>query len=114
MEEVKLYGSIINESTLNGEIESKGSIDGNIGRGVTKVTVNDHDLLKNRDLPNQHPIDAIEGLREELMSIKNSQGDTNLSIKSLSKKIDNKIRTVSTLPSDMETGQYVFLEKGEL
>ena len=114
MEEIKLYGSINNNSTLNGEISTNGSINGSLGKGVTKVTVNDHDLLRNRDLPNQHPIDAIEGLNNELMSIKNTQVSTNLSIKSLTQKIDNKIRTVSSLPSDMEKGQYIFLEKGEL
>ena len=77
---------------------------------VDKVCGN---LLKNRDLPNQHPIDSIEGLNDELMSIKNTQVSTNLSIKSLTKKIDNKIRTVNSLPSDMEVGEYIFLEKGE-
>lgn len=114
MEEIKLYGSINNNSTLTGEISANGSINGSLGKGVTKVIINDHDLLKNRDLPNQHPIDAIEGLHNELMSIKNTQVSTNLSIKSLTQKIDNKIRTVSSVPNDMEKGQYIFLEKGEL
>ena len=116
MEEIKLHGSINNSSTLNGKISTNASIEGNVGKGVTRVVtvVNEHDKLVNRDLPNQHPIDAIQGLNDELMSIKNTQISTNLSIKSLNTKIDNKIRTVNQIPSDMLVGEYIFLEKEEL
>lgn len=33
---------------------------------VTEVITNDHDKLTNRDLPDQHPIEAITGLAESL------------------------------------------------
>ena len=99
MEEIKLHG----------ELSSRGCVEGTLGKGVTRVVtvVNEHDKLINRDLPNQHPIDAIEGLANELMSIKNTQSNTSLSIK-------NKIRTVTSVPSDMQIGEYIFLEKGEI
>ena len=35
------------------------------------VSGNDHSLLKNRDLPNQHPIKAIEGLSDILSETAN-------------------------------------------
>lgn len=34
--------------------------------GVTEVTTSDHNKLTNRDLPDQHPIQAIVGLEGEL------------------------------------------------
>ena len=40
------------------------------GSGGTK----DHSKLTNRDLPNQHPIEAITGLREELDNISSGTG----------------------------------------
>lgn len=99
MEEIKLHG----------ELSSRGHVEGTLGKGVTRVVtvVNEHDKLIGRDLPNQHPINSIEGLKEELMSIKNTQSNTSLSIK-------NKIRTVTSVPSDMQIGEYIFLEKGEI
>ena len=108
-----LNGSIYNNIVLYGEISNEDSLQGSLGATTLTLKTNKHNELINRNLPNQHPIDAIEGLREELMSIKNSQGDTNLSIKSLNTKINNKIRTVKQVPSDMKVGEYIFLEKGE-
>lgn len=42
-----------------------------------------HDQLKNRDLPNQHPIDAVSGLTEELAH--------------LDCKLDNKLDNVPAM-----------------
>lgn len=33
---------------------------------VTEITTSDHNKLTNKDLPNQHPIEAISGLAEAL------------------------------------------------
>lgn len=114
MEEVKLQASLNTSSSLKGEISSNASLGGNIGKGVTKVMVNDHDLLLNRDLPDQHPMGAIEGLHEELMTIKSEHSTITLSIKNVNKKIDTKFRTVKEIPSDLQVGEYIFLEKGEV
>lgn len=114
MEEAKLHGTINNSSTLNGQISTNDSVEGSIGRGVTAVSIKDHNRLDNRDLPNQHPIDAIEGLKEELLSIKKNHETTTMSIKTLSTKIDNKIRSAKSIPSDMQKGEFIFLEKEEI
>jgi hypothetical protein len=37
--------------------------------GIAKIIENDHNKLKNRDLPDQHSIDSITGLREELNNV---------------------------------------------
>jgi hypothetical protein len=100
-----------NEITLKASISSTPNLNGNIVTGQTKVSTNDHNLLINRDLPNQHPIEAIEGLKEELLSIKEDSTTTNLSIKKLETKIQNKIRTVKAVPINMSVGDYIFLEK---
>ena len=43
---------------------------------VMEVTTSDHNELRNRDLPDQHPIDAITGLREAINSIPEVLYDT--------------------------------------
>lgn len=104
---VELEAFLETTSNLKAELSTTADIGGNISAGVTKVSTNDHTLLKNRDLPNQHPISAITNLEEELMSIK--QTATN-NYNDLSMKINNKIRTVTEIPSDMNVGDYIFLE----
>jgi hypothetical protein len=100
-----------NEITLKASISTTPNLAGNIVTGQTKVATNDHNLLINRDLPDQHPIGSIAGLQKELLSIKNNQQSTNLSIKKVEEKINNKIRTVKSIPDDMQVGEYIFLEK---
>ena len=104
---IDLVGFLSGESNLDATLSSKEDINGEIVSGITKVSTNDHDKLINRDLENQHPIDSITGLKQELMSIKQT-ATSNYNI--LSKKINNKIRTVKDIPSDMEIGDYIFLE----
>ena len=104
---IDLVGFLSGESNLDSTLSSKEDINGEIVSGITKVATNDHDKLINRDLADQHPIDAITGLKQELMSIKQTS-TSNYNI--LSKKINNKIRTVKDIPSDMEIGDYIFLE----
>lgn len=120
--ESTLVGTLNNETNLDTKISTtinmetiitnESTIDGNLNPGFIKVTTNKHNDLLNRDLPNQHPINAIEGLKEELLSIKNTQETTNLSIRNLENRIINKIRTVKNIPQDMQIGSYIFLEKG--
>lgn len=110
-ENIDLQGSINSKVNLMANITNETNLNGNIVTGQTKVSTNDHNLLINRDLPNQHPIEAIEGLKEELLSIKTNQQSTNLSIKKVEEKINNKIRTVKSIPTNMGTGEYIFLEK---
>lgn len=104
---IDLIAYLSSESNLSAELSSPANINGEIVSGITKVSTNDHDKLINRDLADQHPITAITGLSEELMSIKQT-ATSNYNI--LSKKIDNKIRTVKEIPSDMKIGDYIFLE----
>lgn len=47
----------------------------------TETGTNDHTQLVNRDLPDQHPIDAITGLREALDNVVNNiEGGSNIEI----------------------------------
>lgn len=67
--EVNLGGSIKNEEQLFGSIVTVASISGSVSVPETvEVLVKDHDELFNRDIPNQHTIDSITGLREVLDS----------------------------------------------
>lgn len=104
---IDLVGFLSSESNLEATLSPEENINGEIVSGITKVATNDHNKLINRDLENQHPITAITGLNEELMSIKQT-ATSNYNI--LSKKINNKIRTVKEIPDDMEVGDYIFLE----
>lgn len=106
-----LQTSITTSSNLESNLSEEGNIDGRLNPGFIKVTTNKHNDLLNRDLPNQHPIEAITGLKEELLSIKTTQQNTSLSIKRIEEKINNKIRTVKAVPINMSTGDYIFLEK---
>lgn len=107
-----LKGVVLTNIEVKGEISIKEGLTGSLGSTTFKLSTNKHNELINRDLPNQHPINAIEGLKEELLSIKNNQSSTNLSIKNLNSKINNKIRTVKEIPNDLQVGEYIFLEKG--
>lgn len=59
----------------------------------------EHNALKNRDLPNQHPISAITGLQEKLDNL--NQGSVNMDLSDYVKKEDgyglSAIRYVSEL-----------------
>ena len=110
MEENKLYATLNIKGTLSGGVSAEDNLEGNIGKGVTKVHINDHTLLVNRDKPDQHPIDSITGLKDELLNIKNNQ---ELSIKNIKDEIGNKIRTTKNVPTNMKVGQYIFLVKEE-
>lgn len=67
--EVNLGGSIKNEEQLFGSIVTVESISGSISvPEKIEVLVKDHDQLLNRDIPDQHTIDSITGLREALAS----------------------------------------------
>lgn len=110
MLEEKLVGTLSDYENIKGNL-SEPEIKSELEAISVEVPIKDHNKLDNRDLPNQHPIDAIEGLKEELLSIKSNQQSTSLSIKKLESKIDNKLRTVSSIPTDMKVGQYIFLEK---
>lgn len=47
----------------------------------TETGTNDHTQLANRDLPDQHPIDAITGLREALDNVVNNiEGGRNIEV----------------------------------
>ena len=109
----KLYGILSAVGQLNGLLSPTMSIKGNLGAGATRVVVKNHDELDHRDLDDQHPISAITGLSDELLSIKTNAQQQELSILRLETKIDNKIRTANEIPDDMEVGEYVFLIKGE-
>ena len=60
---------------LIGVIEASGEVVGYldspaelVGELSSVIYANDHSVLRNRDLPDQHPISAITGLQEELDS----------------------------------------------
>jgi len=47
----------------------------------TETSTTDHNQLVNRSLPNQHPIDAITGLREALDNVVNNiEGGSNIEV----------------------------------
>ncbi len=64
-EKNELCGAIEVGGEIRGFIESEGTIFGELG--VSKVLyANDHTKLRNRDVPDQHPIGAITGLQAAL------------------------------------------------
>ena len=110
-DKIELNGIINSNDNLVANLSSDETLNANIVSGQIQVSTDDHTKLRNRDVDNQHPINAIEGLQEELLSIKNTQVTTNLSIKNLENRINNKIRTSQSIPQDMIVGDYIFLEK---
>lgn len=61
----KLKGRLSPRQTLRGRISQQHQT--LYGKIVNKGgVITDHNLLNNRDLPNQHPIEAITGLQEAL------------------------------------------------
>ena len=56
---------VIGGSSLKGSLGGKKSLSGAVQAGSTNVS-NDHNLAVNRDLPDQHPIEAITGLDDAL------------------------------------------------
>ena len=105
----------LNNQTLVGRVEDEQILVGAIHGSPVNVYLyeNDHNQLENRDLEDQHPIVAITGLNNELLSIKRDISTNQLSIRRLETKIDNKVRTANEIPDDMATGDYVFLVKEE-
>lgn len=108
-----LNGTISYDLGLNGELSNEDTLEGSLGATTLNLKTNRHNDLVNRDLEDQHPINAITGLSKELMSIKESQNELNMSIKKLKENIDNKIRTTKSIPTDMQKGEYIFLIKEE-
>ena len=81
-----------------------------------------YDILVNK--PRINNVELVGNRSASELNIKTSQlindGDgnypfaTTMSIKNLQKNIDNKIRTVDIVPSDMKAGDYIFLNEGEV
>ena len=65
---VVIGGEIELESHIDGEVELNSHIDGEIGT-FNNIGTFEHDKLVNRDLPNQHPIEAITGLSDFIASL---------------------------------------------
>lgn len=109
--EKEIKTQIISSNNLETSLTNSDNLNANLNPGFVKVTTNKHDDLLNRDLQNQHPIESITGLKQELLSIKNNHQQVLLSIKKIETKIQNKVRTTNFIPMNMETGEYIFLEK---
>lgn len=60
-----LNGTLSGESNVSGSLNSTASVDGEINI-PTMVAIGDHERLTGRDKPNQHPIEAISGLKDIL------------------------------------------------
>jgi len=71
--EDELIGIVESDGEVCGSIESDGEIHGVLD---SIIYVTDHPALRNRDLPDQHPISAITGLQEELDSKISGLGTT--------------------------------------
>lgn len=67
---------------------------------VVETGTKDHDKLKNRDLPNQHPIEAVEGLTSALDDLNtgliNEEGARSSADENLQSQIDEISRDVIT------------------
>ena len=61
----ELIGVVESDGWLEGYLDCDAELAGEI---INISYANDHPALRNRDLPNQHPISAITGLQEELDS----------------------------------------------
>ena len=90
--------------------------------GIAKIIESDHNKLKNRDLPDQHPIDSITGLRKELdnagkvkdvlvngESVLNKEGKANITIPEQKeyKADDNIVIENDTIKGYTNTGYIV-------
>lgn len=62
---IELDGELLNIVHLDGELSEEETLDAEIGI-ITEIETSDHAKLNNRELPNQHPIEAITGLSEVL------------------------------------------------
>ena len=113
MNKEDLIGIIEDTEIIEGKF-LKDQLSANLEAAPIEVMINDHNKLDNRDLPDQHPIESITGLKKEIVSIKQNQQSTLLSIRTLTTKIDNKIRSAKSIPSDMQKGEFIFLEKEEI
>lgn len=60
---------------LYGSLKTKANLVGSLGAGAIQVMINDHNLLDNRDLDDQHPISAITGLQDALNAIPSKTSD---------------------------------------
>lgn len=70
----ELVGVVESDGEVIGVIESDGEIAAEL---ESVIYINDHTKLHNRDKPNQHPIEAITNLRDEL-DAKISESDISL------------------------------------
>ena len=67
------------EVTANLILGEQNTIDAELSLDVTGIT--EHNLLTNRDLPDQHPIGAITGLQDALDNVVNNiEGGSNIEV----------------------------------
>ena len=78
-------GKITNKNTISGSISSGNSLNASVtaGSGTT-----DHNRLTNRTLKDQHPVEAITGLREEL----DSKLDSKTALPLIEEAVQNKAK----------------------
>jgi hypothetical protein len=78
-------GKITNKNTISGSISSGNSLNASItaGSGTT-----DHNRLTNRTLKDQHPVEAITGLRDEL----DSKLDSKTALPLIEEAVQNKAK----------------------
>lgn len=61
-----LKAELLKPNTLSGNLGSANPLSGSFGNVNISSGATDHDALKGRDKPDQHPIGAITGLQEAL------------------------------------------------
>lgn len=61
-------GKLQIDNQVEGKVKIDSQINGGIGVSTSQMIVGTkyHDKLENREIPNQHPIEAISGLNEAL------------------------------------------------
>ena len=72
---------------LAGKVQRYGNLTGKVQIPAASYT-SDHATLSNRELPNQHPIGAITGLRESVDSLTAGQEELRTQIKEVTSKPD--------------------------
>jgi len=92
---------IFTKKSLSSSIEGDIKVNSKADAGTYSITTIDHDKLKNRDLPDQHPIDAITGLTDTIQEIRQENTNTNARIDELTTELNEDIAALEQADQDI-------------
>lgn len=92
---------IFTKKSLSSSIEGDIKVNSKADAGTYSITTIDHDKLKNRDLPDQHPIEAITGLTDTIQEIRQEETDTNTRIDELTAELNEDVAALEQADQDI-------------